>query len=82
MSMTKTLIFLALAGPLLAGCSDSDGNSSKGGEEPMTLSFTTFVNELFEENGVTAEPESVNNREFAFNDQENEGAFDDLIRQQ
>lgn len=73
------VVFSAL---LLTACFDGGSSSggSSGSERPMDSSFTAFVKGLFGDTSQTAEPVSVNDREFTFNDQDNEDAFDDLIQ--
>lgn len=78
MMTSKMFIAVTFSGLLLTGC--FDGNSGRDSEEPINSSFTTFVQGLFADTSDTAEPVNINDREFTFNDQNNENAFDDLIQ--
>ncbi len=97
MSMIKTFGALAVAATLLTGClsGGGGGNSGSGGivggvnnggdngaEAPVvSVSFTTLVKDILAATSGTAEPVAINGLDITFDDQQNEGAFDDLLSQ-
>lgn len=95
MRIFSTFGAVVLSGVLLTGCldSDSDDDNDLGGQptpeqpaqpsEPVqTVSFTALVRDIFNNTSATAEPVPINELNITFDDQENEGAFDDLLTQQ
>ncbi len=89
MSMVKTVCMLSLVGLMLTGClgggggGSSNNGGSPGGGDPVggTTSFTALVKDIFANTSDTAEPVAINGLAITFDDQENEGAFDDLLSQ-
>lgn len=89
MSMIKTLGLLSLTGLLLTGClggggggsSNNGGGGDAGGGDPgiQPTSFTTLVKDIFANTSDTAEPLAINGLAITYDDQDNEGAFDDLL---
>lgn len=92
MSMIKTLCLVSLAAALLTGClsgggggsggsNNNGGGGDVGGGDPggMPVSFTTLVKDLFASTSDTAEPRAINELAITYDDQDNEGAFDDLL---
>ncbi|KKN83311.1 hypothetical protein LCGC14_0300600 [marine sediment metagenome] len=92
MQTIKTLCALALGGLLLTGCLDGGGGGSDDdvggqpgpgpGEPGGSVSFTNLVRDIFDDTSDTAEPRAINGLEITYDDQDNEGAFDDLLSQQ
>ncbi len=89
MSMIKTLCISSLGGLLLTGCLSGGGGSSRdidadggAGGSGGSLSFTMLVKDIFADTSNTAEPVAINGLDIAFDDQENEEAFSDLLSQQ
>lgn len=91
--MIKTLCMLSLAGLLLTGCLSGGGGGGSssigggdvdggGGQGPQSTSFTALVKDIFAGASATAEPVAINDLIITYDDQENEGAFDDLLGQQ
>ncbi|GGC91183.1 hypothetical protein [Halopseudomonas salina] len=87
--MIKTLCMLSLAGWLLTGCLSGGGGGGSaggggvdGGGGQGTQSFTALVKDIFAGTSETAEPVAINDLTITYDDQENEGAFDDLLSQQ
>lgn len=79
----RALGVVAVMALLLTGCFNGSGNSGNSGNrsnETAESATTSFIAGLFDDTSDTAEPTSINDREFTFS--EDEGAFDDLIEQQ
>jgi len=78
----KVLINLAALSALtilLTGCFNG---SSGGGDRPdPAVDFSTFVKAEIANTDDTREAVQINDKEFSFNDQNNEQAFDDLFIQ-
>ena len=66
---------LALA---LAGCFDSSSNGGGSSPDPQ-VSFVTFVEGEINNTADDREAVDINEKEFTFNDQDNEQAFDSLF---
>ncbi|MBL4835654.1 MAG: hypothetical protein JKY26_17025 [Pseudomonas sp.] len=91
MSMIKTLCAISVTGLLLTGClsgggggggSGSAGGGDGGGNPGGTpVTFTALVQDIFAGTSDTAEPVAINGLDVAYDDQENEGAFDGLLNQ-
>ena len=74
----------------LYGCSDS-GNARVGQPPgmmsppppppPPPVNFTTFVKDQFAATADDTDPQSVDDADFAFTDDDNPAAFDDLLTQ-
>lgn len=85
MSKFRLMPCVALLGLALGGCSDSSGVNLTEPEAPaspqpeMAVDFTTFVKAEIGNTSDEREPVNINNREFSFNDQNNEQAFDALF---
>lgn len=90
MSMIKTVCMLSLVGLALTGCGGGGGGGSDdggagggagGGGDPGagTTSFSALVKDIFANTSDTAEPVAINGLTVTLDDQENEGAFDDLL---
>ena len=72
------LITLALAG----GFDGSSSSGGGGGDRPdPAVDFSTFVKAEIANTDDTREAVQINDKEFSFNDQNNEQAFDDLFIQ-
>lgn len=69
----STVALLALA---LAGCFNGSGGL---GSVATKLDFTTFVKAQINNPTVNRDPVSINNKEFVFNDRNNEQAYADLF---
>ena len=67
----------ALIGLALAGCSDS--NNSRADRPDMPEDFTTFVKAEINNTSDSREAVNINDREFSFNHQNDEQAFDELF---
>lgn len=80
MTRSRALLAVVFAAVTLTGC--FNGGSSGGKDAVTESSFTAFVTGLFENSSDTAESVAINDREFRFDDQDNEDAFNDLIQQQ
>ncbi|WP_305967556.1 hypothetical protein [Marinobacter salsuginis] len=65
----------------LTACFDgsSGGGSAPEGEMLEKVGFAEFVEGIFADPNPNREPEQVNNKEFVFNDQANDQAFDSLL---
>lgn len=80
MKLTMKLAGTGLITLALAGC--FDGSSSGGGDRPdPAVDFSTFVKAEIANTDDTREAVQINDKEFSFNDQNNEQAFDDLFIQ-
>lgn len=71
------LITLALAG----GFDGSSSSGSRDSDPDPAVDFTTFVKAQIDNTDDTREAVQINDKEFSFNDQNNEQAFDDLFVQ-
>jgi PBP1b-binding outer membrane lipoprotein LpoB len=69
---------IALA-TMLSGCFDSSGSNNS--RPDPAVDFSQFVKTEIENTDDRAEPVSINKKEFGFNDQTNEQAFDELFIQ-
>lgn len=91
-SFRLSVAMLALAaGIAMGGCSDSSDNSPITNQppvappapgpapEPVVVDFTRFVIDQFAATADDTEPESVDDTDFEFNDQENPDAFSGLL---
>jgi len=65
-----------LAALAVAGCSDS---SSRDRSPDLSVDFTSFVKDEIDNTRDDRDAVNINQREFSFNDQDNEQAFDDLF---
>lgn len=74
---------VALLTLALSGCFDGNGSSSSssspGNGMSTKVDFTTFVKNEINNPAVDRDPVSVNDKEFVFNDQDNEQAYADLF---
>jgi hypothetical protein len=70
------LISILLASLTLAACNGSGGGN--GGQSAQTR-FSSFVADLFSGTSDTAEPVAINDRDFAFPDENDETAFASLL---
>jgi hypothetical protein len=75
---------LAAAAILVTGgCGGSDYGGSAPPPPPppppMATDYTQFVKAQFAATADTTDPEAVDGTDFALNDQDNPGAFDDLL---
>jgi hypothetical protein len=85
--MIKTICVLSLSGLMLTGCLSSGGGGggnaggggNDGGQGAQPASFTTLVKDIFDGTSDTAEPVAINDLAVTYDDQEDEGAFDDLL---
>ncbi|MGV8842297.1 MAG: hypothetical protein ACOH2I_03410 [Pseudomonas sp.] len=77
----SSLAGLALTGCLSGGGGDSnDGGAGGGGDSGAgTTSFTVLIKDIFANTSDTAAPVATNGLAVTFDDQENDGAFDDLL---
>lgn len=67
---------------LLGGCFDGSSSGSDDVDRPdPAVDFTTFVKAQIDNKDDTREAVQINDKEFSFNDQNNEQAFDDLFIQ-
>lgn len=80
MTNPRALVVAVSIALFLTGCFDGSNGSRES--ETEVSSFSTFVKDLFGATSDTTEPVQINDREFTFDDQDNETAFDDLIQQQ
>lgn len=67
---------------VLAGCFGNNGsNGTADNDNGMTpkVDFTTFVKNQINNPTVDRDPVSINNKEFVFNDQDNQQAYNDLF---
>lgn len=72
---------------LLLGACGSDNNRSvqvpppppPPPPPPMAVDFTPFVKAQFDATADDTDPVAVDDTDFAFNDEDNPGAFDDLL---
>lgn len=81
MVMNRNPIILAglAAALLLSGCGgDSSGGSGNNNADSLQT-FTAFTKDLLANTSDTAEPVSVNDREFDFSDKDNPEAYDDVL---
>ena len=88
--MNRQIPYLAaivLAGGIVAGCSDGNGNGNNGGGNnpppppppPATTSFTDFVHAQLTATSDTSDPVDVNGIDFTFPDDDNPNAFNDVL---
>lgn len=85
MGKLQVLVYAALIMLTLAGCGSSGGESPTvtmppPPPPPEPTNFTTFVNDQFAATSDTTDPEPVDGEDFAFPDEENPGAFDNLLQ--
>lgn len=74
----KTILAAVTTVLLLAGCGGDDDNDRRVvRDQPQT--FTAFTKSLLKSTDNTAEPVSVNDRTFSFNDRDNPEAYDDVL---
>lgn len=73
----KTILMVVTAALLLAGCGGDDNDRRVVRDQPQT--FTAFTRGLLFSTDDTAEPVSVNDREFTFTDRDNPEAYDDVL---
>ncbi|MHA7924898.1 MAG: hypothetical protein ACX936_06845 [Marinobacter sp.] len=70
----------AMAFALTACFDGSSGGGAAQADEPLEkVAFGEFVEGIFANPNPNREPEKVNNKEFVFNDQANDQAFDSLL---
>lgn len=74
---TSCLFIVATA---LAGCFNGSSNGTQERPDP-SVDFTTFVKTQIDNSDDTREAVQINNKDFSFNDQTNEQAFDELFIQ-
>lgn len=74
---------LAVVATMLGGCFDGSSSSGGGGGDrpDPAVDFSTFVKAEIANTDDTREAVQINDKEFSFNDQNNEQAFDDLFIQ-
>lgn len=66
----------------LSGCFNGSSNSNSNDSRPdPAVNFSQFVITEIGNTSDSREPVSINNKEFSFNDQTNEQAFDELFIQ-
>lgn len=71
---------VALLTLALSGCFDGNGgNSTSSNNLSPKVDFTTFVKNQINNPTVDRDPVSVNDKEFVFNDKDNEQAYADLF---
>lgn len=83
MKLTMKLAGTGLITLALAGCFDGSSSSGGGGGDrpDPAVDFSTFVKSEIANTDDTREAVQINDKEFSFNDQNNEQAFDDLFIQ-
>ena len=83
MKLTIKLAGTGLITLALAGCFDGSSSSGGGGGDrpDPAVDFSTFVKAEIANTDDTREAVQINDKEFSFNDQNNEQAFDDLFIQ-
>ena len=83
MKLTMKLAGTGLIILALAGCFDGSSSSGGGGGDrpDPAVDFSTFVKAEIANTDDTREAVQINDKEFSFNDQNNEQAFDDLFIQ-
>ncbi len=83
MKLTMKLAGTGLITLALAGCFDGSSSSGGGGGDRPgpAVDFSTFVKAEIANTDDTREAVQINDKEFSFNDQNNEQAFDDLFIQ-
>ncbi len=72
---------LAVVATMLGGCFDGSSSSGGGDRPDPAVDFSTFVKAEIANTDDTREAVQINDKEFSFNDQNNEQAFDDLFIQ-
>ena len=80
----KVLINLAALSALtilLTGCFNGSSGGGGGDRPDPAVDFSTFVKAEIANTDDTREAVQINDKEFSFNDQNNEQAFDDLLIQ-
>ena len=80
----KVLINLAALSALtilLTGCFNGSSGGGGGDRADAAVDFSTFVKAEIANTDDTREAVQINDKEFSFNDQNNEQAFDDLFIQ-
>ena len=83
MKLTMKLAGTGLITLALAGCFDGSSSSGGGGGDrpDPAVDFSTFEKAEIANTDDTREAVQINDKEFSFNDQNNEQAFDDLFIQ-
>ncbi|WP_428396860.1 hypothetical protein [Marinobacter salarius] len=81
MKLTMKLAGTGLITLALAGCFDGSSSSGGGDRPDPAVDFSTFVKAEIANTDDTREAVQINDKEFSFNDQNNEQAFDDLFIQ-
>jgi hypothetical protein len=82
MKLTMKLAGTGLITLALTGCFDGSSSGGGGGDRPdPAVDFSTFVKAEIANTDDTREAVQINDKEFSFNDQNNEQAFDDLFIQ-
>lgn len=74
----------ALVALFLAGCDNSSRNNAvvppPPPPPPAPTDFTTFVKDQFATTSDSTDPVEVDDEDYAFQDDENPNAFDDLLQ--
>lgn len=81
MATFRALTAVVFSALLLTACFDNNSRNDGSTDGSTDNAFTSFVEGLFENTSDTAEPVSINDREFNLDGQD-ETAFNDLIQQQ
>lgn len=84
MGKLQVLVYGALVMLMLAGCGSSGSDpgfvTPPPPPPPEPTNFTSFVNDQFAATSDTTDPEPVDGEDFAFPDEENPSAFDNLLQ--